>query len=102
MSTSSRVRRVGLDAGAIVAGSVVAIVIAIYVGLTIAGGGSKIAVLSMLVYQQYAVVFDAQVGAALCITLLLLTMVALALGVLLTNVVRFFRQQRSARKRSLA
>jgi O-antigen ligase len=45
VSTSSRARRVGLDAGAIVAGSLIAIVIAIYTGLTIVSGGSKIAVL---------------------------------------------------------
>lgn len=64
--------------------------------------GSKIAVLSMLVYQQYAVVFDEHVGAALSITLLLLTLVALASGVLLTKLLRLFRRSRSIKRGSFA
>lgn len=68
----------------VISGSVIvfALTSSAYVTPMVMSGG-KTAVLSMLVYQQYAVVFDAQVGAALSITLLFLALAALGLGVFL-------------------
>lgn len=58
--------------------------------------GGKSTVLSMLIYQQYAVVFDARVGGALSMVLLVLTLLALGIGVVMATALRTLRRRRAS------
>lgn len=71
----------------VIAGSLIVFTLSVsaYVTPSILSGGKK-TVMAMLIYQQYATIFDFQFGAALAVALLLTTLVLLALSAVASSV----------------
>lgn len=76
-----------LSVPGVIAGSLIVFTLSVsaYVTPSILSGGKK-TVMAMLIYQQYATIFDFQFGAALAVALLLTTLVLLALSAVASSV----------------
>lgn len=81
----------------VIAGSLIVFTLSVsaYVTPSILSGGKK-TVMSMLIYQQYATIFDFHFGAALAVALLLTTLVLLALSSMVSSARPAKRQLRGA------
>jgi putative spermidine/putrescine transport system permease protein len=78
-----------LSVPGVIAGSLIVFTLSVsaYVTPSILSGGKK-TVMAMLIYQQYATIFNFQFGAALAVALLLTTLVLLALSAIASSVKR--------------